>query len=76
MTRLPARSILFGATTAVLWIVPSIGTQGMGTIGARLVHPDAALLDTVPAQRAATRATLMRADRDVEDRARSVTGPV
>ena len=58
--------LLLGATTAVLWIVPSLGTQGMGTIGARVAHPDAILFDTVPAQRDAARAALTRADDDVE----------
>jgi len=30
---------------AVLWVVPSIGTQGMGTIGQRFSHADRALLE-------------------------------
>jgi hypothetical protein len=30
---------------AVLWVVPSIGTQGMGTIGQRFSHADRVLLE-------------------------------
>ena len=40
--------IALPALTALLWFVPSVGTQGMGTIGQRVVHPDAALVDPVP----------------------------
>ena len=58
--------LLLGATTAVLWIVPSLGIQGMGTIGARVAHPDAILFDTVPTRRDTARAALTRADHDVE----------
>lgn len=63
--RLKMLLLTAGATT-LLWFVPSIGTQGMGTIGARVAHPDAALLDTVPARRNAARASLARADRLAE----------
>jgi len=57
------RSItLLAGMTVVLWIVPSIGTQGMGTIGARFTHPDAMLIDTVPAARADARRALLVAD--------------
>jgi hypothetical protein len=61
------RSFLWLAgATALLWVVPSIGTQGMGTIGARVAHSDAMLFDAVPAQRAAARVILARADDGVE----------
>ncbi len=30
---------------AVLWIVPSVGTQGMGTIGQGFTHADSAMID-------------------------------
>ncbi len=57
------RSIaLLAGVTVVLWIVPSIGTQGMGTIGARFNHPDAMLIDTVPTARADARHVLIVAD--------------
>ena len=48
------------AVAAVLWIVPSIGTQGMGTIGQRFSHPDLALTGDAGA------ASLRAADRAVE----------
>jgi hypothetical protein len=54
--------LLLGATTMILWVVPSLGTQGMGTIGRRVVHPDAVLLDADPVQRAAARGILTHAD--------------
>jgi len=37
--------ILLVATTGFLWVVPSIGTQGMETVGQRVTHPDASLFD-------------------------------
>lgn len=52
------------ALTAVLWMVPSVGTQGMGTIGQRLAHPDARLLDG--ADDLTSGDGLARADRAVE----------
>lgn len=58
--------VFFGGAVAGLWIVPSIGTQGMGTINTRVAHADAPLFDTVPDQRAAARAVVARADADVE----------
>ncbi len=57
---------LLTGTAAVLWVVPSVGTQGMGTIGARVIHPDADLVDTLPTARPAARATLTRADEVAE----------
>ena len=38
------RNILWTvAIAAALWVVPSLGTQGMGTIGHRFSHPDSRL---------------------------------
>lgn len=61
--RLP--SLIIG-TTMLLWFVPSIGTQGMGAIGARVAHSDAALFDTDSPHRIAAQALLARADRTAE----------
>ena len=59
---LPVMTVL--GLAAVLWVVPSIGTQGMGTIGQRFAHADRALAtdrsDTV------VRTDLRRADVAVE----------
>lgn len=54
------------ALTALLWFVPSIGTQGMGAIGQPFAHPDAVLVDTAPADRPAARTLLRRADVRIE----------
>ena len=58
-------SLLIGMMM-LLWFVPSIGTQGMGTIGARVVHADAALFDTDSPHRAGTQDMLESADRAAE----------
>lgn len=58
--------LLLGGATAVLWVVPSFGTQGMGTIGAHIAHVDAMLFDAVPAERTAARAMLAHTDGGVE----------
>lgn len=58
-------SLLIGMTM-LLWFVPSIGTQGMGTIGARVAHTDASLFDIDPPHRAAAQGLLVRADRAAE----------
>jgi hypothetical protein len=48
---------------ATLWIVPSVGTRGQGTLGDRFVHPDRALVAaSAPASDVAGRALLTRAD--------------
>jgi hypothetical protein len=53
------------ATTAVLaaalWVVPSVGTRGQGTLGDRFVHADRAIVDDT----GAGRAMLARADAEV-----------
>lgn len=53
------------ALAAALWVVPSVGTLGQGTLGDRFIHPDRNL---VPVD---GRATLVRADQEV---ARAVAG--
>lgn len=63
----PALSVL--GLAAVLWVVPSIGTQGMGTIGQRFSHADRTLVEAqvpTPADPARTAAALRRADAQVE----------
>lgn len=57
---------LLAVATVVLWIVPSIGTQGMGTTAARVAHPDAALFDKAAATRDVARLQLAEADHAVE----------
>ena len=52
--------------TMLLWFVPSIGKQGMGTIGARVAHADGALFDTDPPHRAEAQGLLVTADRAAE----------
>ena len=64
------RLISYGATGLValaLWIVPSVGTRGQGTLGDRFVHADRAVVTAAaePAAAepdAAARAALARAD--------------
>lgn len=41
--RLKPLSIAVGMA-AVLWVVPSVGTQGIGTLGQRFSHPDRRLM--------------------------------
>lgn len=60
---LPVMTVL--GLAAVLWVVPSIGTQGMGTIGQRFSHADRALIET-SAEGDAVRTTLLGADAEVE----------
>lgn len=50
----------------LLWVVPSIGTQGMGTIGQQMVHADGALIDVAPSPHGQARALLARADAAAE----------
>lgn len=64
MTR---RVLQYGATAglaAMLWIVPSVGTRGQGTLGDRFVHADREVMMPAAAGDAdkATRAALARAD--------------
>lgn len=57
------------AFAAVLWIVPSVGTQGMGTIGQGFMHPDSVLLDPdaeTAVARASVRDHLQSADATAE----------
>lgn len=58
------RTIGYAATAALaaaLWIVPSVGTRGQGTLGDRFVHPDREVMSNDEPD-AATRASLTRAD--------------
>ncbi len=48
---------------AALWVVPSVGTHGQGTLGNRLVHAD----QDVIAATAQAQASLVRADHLVSD---------
>ena len=67
MTPKSPKVLMVAGLAAILWIVPSIGTQGMGTIGQRFSHPDAALADgSQDATSPAARAALARADAAVE----------
>lgn len=45
MTRKGSLIVRTLVAATVLWIVPSVGTQGMGTIGQGFMHPDSFLLD-------------------------------
>ena len=49
-----------------LWVVPSLGTQGMGTIGQRFSHPDRNIIEAPAAPGAAD--LLKRADDLVKSR--------
>lgn len=51
--------------TGVLWVVPSLGTQGMGTLGQRFDHPDRDLVEASVSS-AGIRPTLHAADAAVE----------
>ncbi|WP_419813969.1 hypothetical protein [Glacieibacterium sp.] len=60
--------------SGVLWVIPSLGTQGMGTIGQRFAHVDRDLMSeatAAPGDRDsdAVRATLLHADAVVESAA-------
>lgn len=64
------RTIRMAATAmlaAMLWVVPSVGTQGQGTIGDRFVHADKGIVQ----DNAQGRALLTRADHAI---ARAVAG--
>jgi hypothetical protein len=57
--------------SGVLWVIPSLGTQGMGTIGQRFAHADRGLMveDRVlpeDVKYSSTREGLLRADAAVE----------
>ncbi|QYE36489.1 MULTISPECIES: hypothetical protein [Sphingosinicellaceae] len=62
-------SAAIAGLAAVMWIVPSVGTQGMGTIGQRFIHPDTVLVDPVAdtdTARQSARITLQAADSATE----------
>ncbi len=61
--------IVLVALAALLWIVPSVGTQGMGTIGHGFTHADSDLIDPAAddaVARDAVRNRLQHADTAVE----------
>lgn len=60
MTGFSIKVALTAAATAALWVVPSIGTQGMGTVGQRFSHADDGILEYASDE--AERAALQRAD--------------
>lgn len=66
--RSPSRRNAAWATSIALalWIIPSLGTQGMGTIGQRYSHPDRNIIDAPSAPAAAD--LLKRADELVKSR--------
>ena len=53
--------IATASLAATLWVVPSVGTQGQGTLGDRFVHADHGLVR----DDAAGRRLLVRADHQV-----------
>lgn len=53
MSRPPIKTLAAVALALGMWFVPSLSTQGAGTVGRQLTHPDRALL-TGSAQGAAT----------------------
>ncbi len=69
MKQKQSSTVAIAALAAVMWIVPSVGTQGMGTIGQRFVHPDSVLVDPdagTDAARQSARAVLQSADAATE----------
>jgi hypothetical protein len=59
------RLISFGVTgvaALALWIVPSVGTRGQGTLGDRFAHADREVVAAEAAPGAAARAALAHAD--------------
>lgn len=63
MTSLTTKISVVAVAAGLLWIVPSIGTQGMGTLGQRFSHPDDGLI--TGASMAEERAALQRVDERV-----------
>ena len=55
------RIATIAAMAAALWVVPSVGTRGQGTLGDRFVHADRAIVQ----DDAAGHAVLARADAQV-----------
>jgi hypothetical protein len=54
---------------AVMWIVPSVGTQGMGTMGQGFTHADSVVIDAhadTATARDAVRSRLQAADAATE----------
>ncbi|MGI4876606.1 MAG: hypothetical protein ACRYG4_03895 [Janthinobacterium lividum] len=64
----PTLVITLGLAGA-LWVMPSVGTQGMGTMGQRYAHPDRAVFDAVSTDvhlMDQAKSILQHADRSVE----------
>jgi len=70
MNRRFPKLVVITAFSLALWVMPSVGTQGMGTIGQRFTHPDRYFFDSTKnnddAGRRGTRYVLQDADRSVE----------
>jgi len=64
--RLKLKMLILAALSSALWVVPSFGTQGMGTIRQGYRHPDRSLAEVGQATSAA-QILLERADRRVTD---------
>lgn len=56
-----------GIAALALWIVPSVGTRGQGTLGDRFAHADRDVMAGEAEPDAAVRAALARADALVAD---------
>lgn len=62
------RLVSFGTTAAAalaLWVVPSVGTRGQGTLGDRFAHTDSSVMSAAAEPDSATRLALARADAEV-----------
>jgi hypothetical protein len=60
-----------GVAALALWIVPSVGTRGQGTLGDRFTHADRAVVARDAEPDRTTKAALARADAMV---AKAVSG--
>ncbi|MGL4541779.1 MAG: hypothetical protein ACRCUI_04625 [Polymorphobacter sp.] len=50
---LPIKTAGVATLALVMWVIPSLGTQGIGTIGHRVAHPDRRLVALADAGEAA-----------------------
>lgn len=55
------KTAVVASLALALWIVPSVGTHGQGTIGDRFVHADRGFVD----DNAIGHALLLRADHEI-----------
>ena len=51
MTSRAYQLVATAALAAALWVVPSVGTRGQGTLGDRFVHVDRDIVTPAPADR-------------------------